>query len=688
MRKYLKTGLQRGGVLFSIWLLALTLHAQTEEPVFLIADAKPEGIYLRWGYDDAATMRAARANGITLTRREVGGGTSTLLEAAEPAPFLAWAAQSDTSEFAGAIANLLYQVPDAGDSEMNRLQDEQAAGMILFAADHDFAAAENAALGFFDDDVSQQSAYEYTLSINGGKPEFRASLLLKASHRTLRFAPKNPRGNWIRQPDDLIGLSWLREATDTMYTSYFVERASADAEDWQRLNDAPLIQILNEANYDSLQFYNDTTARLDTDYRYRLYGMTPFGTYGPRSEPLLVPGRYRPLVGAPYIMVMTKVVDTLYRVQWQAGPGLEIDAVSYRVSSSDNAFEGYRYQTEALPPDAREAMLVNPKDAEYIRVEVTDRRGITAYSQPKLIRVFDEVPPAPPTGLSGSIDSTGKVTLNWTANTEEDHSGYRVFVANQPTGYFPQLTAEEWFETTYFDKITMDTRAEKVYYKIKAIDYTGNYSDFSEVLMLERPDFKPPSPPVIREFRGSTEGVGLETAFSSSDDVVYHLLQRFEAGDWNTLDTIRSQEKSAWLNDTSAVKGRVYDYRVVAVDDVELKSFSEVIAAGRTDNKIRAAISDFDALIPAGMKYFAVLWKYPAGQNLRGFQLYRADAAGELAAYKFLTASSPELEFRNGKFMFFDVSAGKGQYTYQMMAVHHDGGHSPLTQAISVTRPE
>jgi hypothetical protein len=37
--------------------------------------------------------------------------------------------------------------------------------------------------------------------------------------------------------------------------------------------------------------------------------------------------------------------------------------------------------------------------------------------------------------------------------------------------------------------------------------------------------------------------------------------------------------------------------------------------------------------------------------------------------------------------MFLDRNAGQRQYTYQMMAVHHDGGHSPLTQAITVTRP-
>jgi len=667
--------------------LSMGVWAQSEEPLFLITDPKPEGIYLRWGYDNATTLRAARSNGVRLSRREIGGGVITLLEAAKPAPFLAWAALADTSEFAGAIANLLYQIPDAGDAELNRQQDEQAAGMLLFSADHDFAAATNAALGYFDDGVDQSKEYEYTLSINGDRPEYRTSLRLKAAHRIPRVAPQKPRAEWIRQPDDLIGLAWLREATDTLYTSYFVERAGATTEDWKRLNDAPLIQILNEETFDSLQFFNDTTARLNTDYRYRIYGMTPFGTYGPKSEPLLVPGLYQPLVGAPYIMVMTKVVDTLFRVQWQAGLGKESDVVSYRVASSENAFDGYTYQTEALPPDARDAMLIDPKDAEYIRVEVTDRRGITAYSQPKLIRVFDEVPPAPPTGLTGSIDSTGKVTLNWMPNAEEDHSGYRVFVANQPDGYFPQLTAEEWFETSYFDEVTMETRAEKVYYKVKAIDYTGNYSDFSEVLTLERPDFKPPTPPVIREFRGSTEGVGLETAFSSSDDVVYHLLQRLEDGDWRTLDTIYNQEKSAWLNDTSAVKGRVYDYRVVAVDDVELKSFSEVIAAGRTDNKLRAAITEFDALIPTGMDQFAVTWKYPVGQNLRGFQLYRSEAGSDLEAYKFFTGNSTELQFRNGKFMFLDRTASQQQYTYQMMAVHHDGGHSPLTSAIVVKRP-
>jgi hypothetical protein len=674
--------------LFVVSFGSLAAQVSSEGKIVLGADPRTEGVRLRWEYEQFEDLRLARENGVRLIRETVPGGEVTvLLDKANALPFPAWSATASTSDFAAIISRLLYDVPGSNDPSQAEEQNDQVLNMLLFAAAHDYTAAGDAALAYLDRDVDQTKTYRYTVSIAGLGPAYQNSLVVNAGYRISRKAPQEPSGTWIEQPELEIGLKWFRELTDSLYVSYAVERATEDSNDWRRLNKAPLLQIQNPDAYDTYQYYNDETADRDTTYRYRIYGMTPFGTYGPPSEIIEVPALYRPLVGVPYIKVMTQVVDSLYRVEWIPGEGDESDVVSYRVATSDEAFGEYAYQTDALPPGSVEAVLVDPRDVQYVRVEVTDRRNTVIYSQPKIIRVFDQIPPAPPAGLSGEVDSLGNVILRWSRNKEADLSGYRIYTANRPDGYFPQLTKNEWFGNAYRTEVTMNTRAEEVYYKIKAIDYTGNYSQFSEVLELIRPDFKPPTPPLIKDFRGEETGVKLMTAFSSSDDVAYHLVQRMEGSNWLTVDTVRTEVKVSWLTDTTAAKGVTYDYRIVAVDDVNLRSYSEVIAAGRIDNGIRAAIPEFDALIPAGMENFTVTWRYPTGQDLRGFQLYRANADGQLAAYKFLTASSPELQFRNGKFMFLDRNAGQRQYTYQMMAVHHDGGHSPLTQAITVTRP-
>jgi hypothetical protein len=675
---------------FLVCLPALVIaQGNTDDPLGLIAEVSDEGIRLRWGYENAQIMRLAIDNGFTLTRSEVSKPLTqkVLLEGVKPLPEPDWTTLSGTSRWAASIEKILYDLPEYPDPESNQLRDQQAEGLMMFAADHDFAAAVGAALGFFDRDIDRTATYRYTIAITGLSEKYISNIDVKAGEMTRHLPPQRAAAEWIQQPDFLISLGWFRHATDTVYTSYYVERTTEEGNNWQQLNENPLMPIISYERYDSNHYYNDPTADRDVNYRYRIFGMTPFGTYGPPSEVLEVSALYRPLVGVPYIKVMTQVVDSLYRVEWIPGEGDESDVASYRIATSDEAYGEYVYQTDALPPGTIQAPLIEPRDVQYVRVEVTDRRGTVVYSQPKIIRVFDQVPPAPPTGLSGEVDSLGNVTLRWAKNKEADLSGYRVYTANRPNGYFPQLTKNEWFGNAYRTEVTMDTRAEEVYYKVKAVDYTGNYSDFSEVLELIRPDFKPPTPPLIKDFRGEETGVNLMTAFSSSDDVAYHLVQRMEGSNWLTVDTVRTDVKVSWLTDTTAAKGVTYDYRIVAVDDVNLRSYSEVIAAGRIDNGIRAAIPDFDALIPSGMQNFTVTWSYPVGQNLRGFQLYRAKADGQLEAYKFLTASSPELQFRNGKFIFLDRNAGQSIYTYQMMAVHHDGGHSPLTQAITVTRP-
>ena len=42
------------------------------------------------------------------------------------------------------------------------------------------------------------------------------------------------------------------------------------------------------------------------------------------------------------------------------------------------------------------------------------------------MQLYDETPPAVPVKLTGKIDSTGIVRLEWKANTKKDLGGYHV----------------------------------------------------------------------------------------------------------------------------------------------------------------------------------------------------------------------------------------------------------------------
>ena len=663
--------------------------AGADSLLVLSADPRPrEGVVLlRWGYATAEVMERARRGGVTVSRRPIGGeGETVLAQGLVPDPLPTWKPRLDTSDFAAVLAQVLYgEEEPVGDGEQEADVRQAKFGLALFAADHDFGAATAAALGYTDESADPDERYVYSVQIDGAGDVAPVRLAVSAGVAIGRPAPQQPAGEW--SSGGAVELSWLREATEREYSSYIVVRTELETNNWRRINSLPLVQLLNDENYDPRQYYLDKNVDPEQGYRYQILGITPFGRPGPASEIVVVPALEQPLVTAPRITTLASIVDSLYRVAWEPAGGDPADVASYRVASSPDAFGPFTYRTEALPAGTREATLVNPQDGDYVRIEVTDRRGRTVNSVAKIIRVFDQVPPAPPRGLKGTVDSFGRVVISWQPNPEEDLSGYRVFWANRPEGYFPQLTPDEIRDNRFTDSIAMNTRKKDVYYKVVAVDYTGNYSDYSEVLRLERPDLYPPTAPVIVSFRSDTGAVRLETAFSADADVLYHLLERRDDRGWTVLDTIREVADRAWLSDTSGVAGQLYTYRITAVDDAALRTSSVPLEASRTDNFRRAAVVDFTATVAGEPGRPVVSWAYPAGRNLRGFQLYRGADGGELVAYEFLTPASRSLRFRGGRFQYVDRRADAARYTYQLLAVHHDGGRSPLTPPRTVTLP-
>jgi hypothetical protein len=315
-----------------------------------------------------------------------------------------------------------------------------------------------------------------------------------------------------------------------------------------------------------------------------------------------------------------------------------------------------------------------------------DDRGVAFGSPVKLMTIMDNDPPSPPTGLMGSIDTLGNVSLQWADNPEKDVKGYRVYFANRPTGYFPQITETHIIDTTYEWAVTMNTRAEEVYFKVKAVDYQGNYSPFSEAVELVRPDFRPPSEPVIKSVSSNVEKVTFRLAPSSSDDVVYHLFQRSPAGEeeWTTLDTLRRPDTQPFEHsDKSGTIGVTYDYRLVAVDDADLSSASIPYPSQRTDTGERAPIENFQVRMAEGGKIPIISWSYPTNEGLQGFQLYRSTGNGPMMKYRLLNGNTPDLRLANGSFIYLDKSVTSGKtYRYKMMAVFWDGGWSGFSEEV------
>ncbi|MEL6445866.1 MAG: T9SS type A sorting domain-containing protein [Bacteroidota bacterium] len=89
--------------------------------------------------------------------------------------------------------------------------------------------------------------------------------------------------------------------------------------------------------------------------------------------------------------------------------------------------------------------------------------------------LIDLVPPSAPLDLS-AVAGDGEVVLSWTANTEGDLSGYRLYRDTSP-GASTLLASVGAGATNYTDA---DLASDTYYYRLTAFDTAGNESGFSE----------------------------------------------------------------------------------------------------------------------------------------------------------------------------------------------------------------
>ena len=655
------------------------------------------GVNLQWLPTAQEGLPAQLAAGFRLERYADGATLPDFSRELTFQPEANWlAAGEETAE----LYEDLVELRDEG-GVLPQGDDDEAAfavSAIILALDLDFAGAQLAGFAFADGGAETDRTYTYVVSDLSTSERLVAVEV--ATAEPTAYPPVEAR-EAVREPGR-AAVTWNRLATADAYDAYRVERATLDpageAGAWAPVS-RPMFHLTTEGRVDTFQSFADTTAHRDTAYAYRVQGVTCFGHYGTPSRMLLLPADPAPLVPPAAITLLTRVVDTLFRIDWALPAGADADDVAaWEVYASPEPATGYELFAGDLPPATRSVPVVDPTDGLYFRVVAVDVNGQRSTSVPKILRAVDLRPPAVPTGLGGTVDTAGVVRLTWDAGTEDDLLGYRVYVSNRDTGFFAQVTRDAVVASAYVDTVNMAMLNERVYYRVTAEDYAGNVSDYSTPALLRKPDLYPPVAPVIADFRASTEAVELDVARSPSNDVTAEVLQRRVAGAadtiWRFLADVPTGAERVRLRDTTAVPGVRYEYRVLAVDDAGLRAASAVLAAGRTPSLERALVEAFAVAVPPGTAHPTLTWRYPlAARGLRGFQVYRADVTddpdAEPGALRLLTSDADALRYRAGAFYYLDAEARPGRrYRYRLYARYRDGGFSPLTDPLDVTVPE
>lgn len=618
--------------------------------------------FIRWAPLDFESWEKGNENGYRLERitlknaaGELGIGDQLASRVAldssmMPISVQEWELIAQSDSMAGIAAGLLYgdslevvNYNDLSFTEVANLTTERETrfGFSLFAADNSFPVAIGVGLGFRDESVENSHEYLYIVKMNG--TQTKAVTILNTDSLLNLPIPKN----LTAVPGDRHAIiSWDKLDLDPYYTSYCVEQSSDGGENFYPAHDLPLIFSTSVTENPQYASFYDSLAQNGVTYVYRVKGKSPWGLMGPYSDTISVIGKPAPLASEIAIL---KIEDAEtygeLKITWRfpiEDEGKINDFDVYRAKAIDGE---YLMITSGLPSNIREYIDTEPNAVNYYKIKTKDTNGYELSSIALLGQPKDTIAPSAPDGISGSCDKNGKVTLNWTINTEPDIMGYRVFMSNAGDGDFTQITGA-WINNNSFSyNINLKTLSEKVYFAVKVLDYRENTSTFSSPCEVMRPDIIPPAPPVISSVVAEPSKVNFEWVLSSSDDVVLYSFQRKQQGKskWEDILSFVPIDNITRFQDTTASYLYWYNYRLLAKDDAGLTASSKVVKARPVDNGLRDSIENLVGTLVLGSvsldaRYVLLSWDYDKNAiDLEGFQIYRGIDSSDLRAYKFIT---------------------------------------------------
>lgn len=473
--------------------------------------------------------------------------------------------------------------------------------------------------------------------------------------------------------DKEVNLSWNILYLNHIYNSYVVEKSTDGGKNYKRISENATVQVADKDINPHYMYKTDTLLDNKTSTYYRIKGISTFGEIGPASDSIFGKGTL-PLKKAPVIVTNEVINNNFVKLYWEYPEKMNDYITGFNIYHSKKPSGKKKLIYNGKTPEAREYTDSTPGFTNYYLISVYSDKTEKLSPLRTYCERVDSFPPAPPQYFTGKIDTTGKVTLSWKANTDEDIYGYRVYRANNPRFEFMLISSAEILDTTFADSINLKTLTKKIHYKVRAIDERQNQSGFSDMLSITRPDIIPPVSPVLKNIADVKGKPEITWVNSSSSDVVYHHLFRESKTDSLTvvLESLGKGENitSTYL-DKTVKPGKEYTYYLIAEDDSKLQSPASSMGYFKVKSEITEGIKLKKRVQTDRVK---LTWSVKTDKQVERILVYRS--VGEEATR--LYGNSEEDSFTDKR-----LSPEK-TYKYTIKAVYTDGSSSVMSNTVTV----
>lgn len=505
-------------------------------------------------------------------------------------------------------------------------------GFALFICDLSTDISGAAGLYFADTGIVAGERYVYSISpanIPDGMEIEPAIIVADAGTITLLPDVTDATGIFL---DKEVKFRWPVGLHKGIYTAYILEK-SLDGKLFNTVSDLPLVNLSEEENPEYF-IYTDSLEANNQQTWYRIRGINPFGETGPPSQ--VITGKGIPDFNA-YATIdsawLTQDEDVTIRWRLTESSGSRVRGIDILKADSYNG-TFVRINRKQMDPTSRNFTDDNPGVSNYYKVVLNGDGELSSHSFPYFFQTQDKEPPAPPTMLSGKVDSSGIVTIIWKENTEPDLMGYKVFRANSLKEDFISLKRNITETNHFIDTINLYTLTQKIYYQVVAIDRNYNSSDYSDVLELSRPDTIAPSPGLITNITYARGKINLNLESSSSKDILQYQLFRISEED-TVKKLLVSWDKNLpdYYSDSPGINGQYITYILRTSDNSgNSAEFSgHVYAEKSTHDEIKLIAGQ-----SKDGRTITIRWETPAGFNATKTIIYRSNDEEPLAILKAL----------------------------------------------------
>jgi len=541
---------------------------------------------------------------------------------------------------------------------------EDRFAICLLASDFSALAAEGMGWRICDKSIQKDKKYLYSVKCNQlDSLDVTLHHAVKEVNTDNIYAPK-PFITEFEEKEFQVDLKLDRDYHQKRFTAYYFEKSIDNGNHFTRINRSPYVNPLtNQAGIGNLDFiaFVDTIQENYQPAQYRVIGITPFATESLPSKTIIAMGRDKTPPPAPDRSKADTQEDGTMKIEWEYDEPVS-DLNGFVIGRSKKPYENFELLFEE-PLSAATRSYIDPKPntmaPNYYTILATDTAGNASMAKAVFGNYIDSIPPDPPFGLEGTIDTNGVVSLKWNIGPEPDLLGYHVYFNNQADHYWGNVSNSLLQDTVFTDTITLKSLTEKIYYRITALDYNYNASNFSQILELQKPDLIPPAPPTLVKWNAMETSIELIYNKSHSKDIVYYqLLRRDNSNSWDTIQTHNLIDMPSTLSDIDVKSNTQYEYALIAVDDANNSSEIAYGLTAKTRNiQPTGKILSFDT--KQEEKSIMISWVYE-GKATDRILVYRKEADMK---YKLIKNIRADVMVYRDKYIKKDIN-----YKYRLVA--------------------